>query len=224
MNNKKYRAVIIDDEQAAIDVLRLLLQEHCPEVKVCYSTLDSEEGVQLIREHQPDVVFLDIEMLRLNGFQLLEKVQDIYFHLIFTTAYDQYAIKAFKYCAMDYLLKPIMADELKTAVAKLHDDNPRYYEQTKVLEQNLQAVKEARAPERIILPQAKGYLFQKVEEILYCEAFNTYTKFFIEGKLPLLISKPLGDVEEILHSAGFFRTHRQFLVNIKKMVEFVRTD
>ncbi|MEJ7681303.1 MAG: response regulator [Segetibacter sp.] len=203
MEKEIYKAVIIDDEQNSIDVLQMLLQEHCPEVKLSGSTTSSEEGIFLIKRLLPDIVFLDIEMPKYNGFQLLEKVHDIFFHLIFTTAYDQYALKAFKFSALDYLLKPIKVDELKGAISKLQKGDRHYHEKIKVLEQNIQATKINKTLERIILPHIKGYLFQKVDEILYCEAYNTYTKFFIEGKLPMMISKPLGEVEEILEGSGF---------------------
>jgi two-component system, LytTR family, response regulator len=219
-----YNAIIIDDEQNAIDVLQLLLKEHCPEVTVIGQTISSVEGIRLIENLTPDIVFLDIEMPRLNGFQMLEKVSDIHFHLIFTTGYEQYAVKAFKSSALDYLLKPIMAQELKNAVKKLQQLDKRYYDKVRVLEQNMQAIKNNHPPERIILPHTKGYLFQKVNEILYCEALNTYTKFYIEGKPPLMITKPLGEIEEILISAFFFRTHRHYLVNLKKIIEFMRND
>jgi len=202
----------------------MLVKEHCPEVKLPGSTTSSEEGITLIKTLLPDIVFLDIEMPKYNGFQLLEQVHDIYFHLIFTAAYDQYALKAFKFSALDYLLKPILANELKSAIGKLGQGGRYYQEKIKVLEQSIQATKTNKAPERIVLPQAKGYLFQKVDEILYCEAYNTYTKFFIEGKQAIMISKPLGEVEEILTDAGFFRPHRHFLINVKKIIEFIRTD
>ncbi len=224
MEKETYKAVIIDDEQNSIDVLQMLLKEHCPKVKLCSSTTSSEEGITLIKTLQPDIVFLDIEMPKYNGFQLLEQVHDIYFHLIFTTAYDKYALKAFKYSALDYLLKPIMADELKGAIDKLLQGGRYYQEKIKVLEQSIQATKTNKPPERIVLPHAKGYLFQKVDEIVYCEAYNTYTKFFIQGNQPFMISKPLGEVEEVLEGAGFFRTHRHFLINIKKITEYIRTD
>lgn len=117
-----------------------------------------------------------------------------------------------------------MANELKNAIAKLSNGDKHYQEKIKVLEENIQAIKTNNPPERIVLPHSKGYLFQKVDEILYCEAYNTYTKFFIEGKQPIMISKPLGEVEDILADAGFFRTHRHFLISIKKITEFVRAD
>jgi two-component system LytT family response regulator len=224
VEKQNYKAVIIDDEQNSIDVLKTLLTEHCPEVKICESTTSSEEGITIIKTLLPDIVFLDIEMPKYNGFQLLERVPDIYFQLIFTTAYDQYALKAFKYSAVDYLLKPIMADELKNAVNKLSDGDKYYQEKIKVLEQNIQAAKTNNPPEKIVLPHDKGYLFQKIDEIVYCEAFNTYSKFFIEGRQPIMISKPLGEVDQILSDAGFFRPHRHFLINIKKITEFIRAD
>lgn len=104
MEKQTFKAVIIDDEQNSIDVLKMMLAEHCPEVQLCGSTISSEKGIALIKTLLPDIVFLDIEMPKYNGFQLLEQVHDIYFQLIFTTAYDQYALKAFKYSAVDYLL------------------------------------------------------------------------------------------------------------------------
>ena len=224
MEKQTYKAVIIDDEQNSIDVLKTLLTEHCPEVKIFESTTSSEEGITLIKTLLPDIVFLDIEMPKYNGFQLLEQVHDIFFQLIFTTAYDQYALKAFKCSAVDYLLKPIMVDELKNAVNKLSNGDKHYQEKIKVLEQNIHAAITNNPPEKIVLPHAKGYLFQKIDEIVYCEAFNTYTKFFIEGKQAIMISKPLGEVEEILADAGFFRPHRHFLINIKEITEFIRSD
>ncbi|TDH28091.1 response regulator transcription factor [Segetibacter sp. 3557_3] len=224
MRKETYKAVIIDDEQNAIDVLRLLLIENCPEVQICGSTISSETGIELIRKELPDIVFLDIEMPKLNGFQLLEQVSDLYFCLIFTTAYDQYALKAFKFSALDYLLKPIISDELKAAVVKVLQGGRKYQEKVDVMQQGMKSYKSCEALERIILPHARGYLFQRVDEIIYCEAYNTYTKFFLEAKPPIMISKPLAEIDDILNLSGFFRTHRQFLVNTKKIIEFVRTE
>lgn len=221
---RSWTAVLIDDEPGALAVMQLLLQKHCIQVNIVGKTANSAEGAALIKNKKPDIVFLDIEMPQLNGFQLLEQVEDIDFHLIFTTAYDQYAVQAFRYSAVDYLLKPIVPEDLVNAMARLEHRSRGNREQMQVLEQNMQSVRNQQVPDRITLPHTRGYLFQKVADIIYCEAHNTYTKFFVEGKDPLLISKALGDVEEMLGGGPFFRTHRQYLVNIQKITELLRTD
>jgi two-component system LytT family response regulator len=217
-------AVLIDDEPGALAVMQLLLQKHCIQINIIGKTSNSVEGAALIKAKKPDIVFLDIEMPQLNGFQLLEQVEDIDFHLIFTTAYDQYAVQAFRYSAVDYLLKPIVAEDLVNAMARLEQRTKGNREQVQALEQNIHAIRNQQVPDRITLPHTRGYIFQKTADIIYCEAHNTYTKFYIEGKEPLLISKPLGDVEEMLNGGPFFRTHRQYLVNIQKITELLRTD
>lgn len=222
--NEKYKAVIIDDEQYAIEVLLMMLQKNCENVEVAGYTTQSAEGVKLIKDINPDIVFLDIEMPRLNGFQILEQLNELYFHLIFTTAYDQYAVKAFRYSALDYLMKPIIAKDLREAINKLPEKKRIDKEHLKITEQNLQIIKSNAVPDKIILPHTKGYTFQKIDEIIYCEAMSAYTKFILEGKPPLVIAKGLGDMEELLKDAGFFRTHRQYLVNIKKIQELLRED
>ena len=221
---KKWTAILIDDEPGALAVMQLLLQKHCIQVNIIGKTSNSVDAVAMIKDKKPDIVFLDIEMPYLNGFQVLEQLEDFDFHLIFTTAYDQYAVQAFRYSAIDYLLKPIVAEDLTNAMARLEMRNKGNREQVQALEQNMQSVRNQQFPDRITLPHTRGYIFQKTADIIYCEAHNTYTKFFIEGKEPLLISKPLGDVEEILGIGPFFRTHRQYLVNIQKITELLRTD
>lgn len=222
---EKYKAVIIDDEPYSIDVLRMLLQSECADViRIAGTTTESTQGIQLLNTLQPDVVFLDIEMPRLNGFQLLDGVQNLYFHLIFTTAYDKYAVKAFRYSALDYLMKPINAKELKEAIARLPDRQRLNREHLKLTEKNLQSLTAQGAPEQIILPHAKGYLFQKLDSIIYCEAMGAYTKFFIENKPAFVTSKALSEIEELLNESHFFRIHRQYIINIKKVQEMLRED
>jgi len=222
---EKYKAVIIDDEPYSIDVLTMLLTRNdVHDIEIAGTTTESTEGIQLINQLQPDVVFLDIEMPRLNGFQLLDQVQNLYFHLIFTTAYDKYAVKAFRYSALDYLMKPINAKELDEAVAKLPLKKKVDKEHLKMTEKNLQTLTAHTIPDQIILPHAKGYLFQKIEAIIYCEAMGAYTKFFTENKQAFITSKALSEVEELLTDSYFFRIHRQYIVNIKKVQEMLRED
>jgi two-component system LytT family response regulator len=221
---EKYKTIIIDDEPHAIEVLQILLEKNCKQVEVAGTATKSIEGISLIDHLIPDLVFLDIEMPRMNGFQLLDELHDLHFHLIFTTAYDQYAVKAFRYSALDYLMKPIVAKELIEAINKLPEKSHIEKDHLKVTEENLHTIKSHSIPERIVLPHAKGYTFLKIDEIIYCEAMSSYTKLIIEGKPPLVISKGLGDIEELLKDASFFRAHRQYLINTKKIQELIRED
>lgn len=217
-----HKAIIIDDEINAIEVLQHLIKRYCPQIEIVATTCDSEQGEELIRKHVPQLLFLDIEMPKQNGFQLLEKVDDLDFNVVFTTAYDQYALRAFRFSALDYIMKPIGVNELIAVVERLDRSSKLQATQLNMLKENL--LMRTEMPERIALPHLKGYIFQDVSKIIYCEANNTYTRFYIEGRAPMLISKPLGELEEILTIGYFFRIHRQYLVNVKKIVELLRTE
>jgi len=223
-SNNELTAVVVDDESNALTVMEILLKKYCPNVKILALVNNSKGAVQLIKDHKPDIVFLDIEMPQLNGFQILEQVSDESFHLIFTTAYDQYAVKAFKYSAIDYLLKPIERNELIAAVARIDLQDKTRTERISVLENNMVKPESKSKIETIALPHAKGYLFQPMADIVFCESNNTYTTFYIKNKTPLLISKSLGEIENILSPDLFFRVHRQYLVNLKEITELIRAD
>jgi two-component system LytT family response regulator len=216
------RAIIIDDEPYAVEVLQMNLQQHCPKVQVVATTTDSQQGEDLLRKHRPDVLFLDIEMPKLNGFQLLERVDDLFFQIVFTTAYDRYALRAFRFSALDYLLKPIDVYELIRVVERLERMQIPVPSQIELLKEQMQ--EPTKTPTRIALPNLRGYVFQEVADIMYCESNNTYTYIFLDGKQePIVISSSLGDLEEVLDN-GFFRIHRQYLVNVNKITELLRTD
>lgn len=216
------KAIIIDDEQLAINALKALLQFYTPNIQIIASTTHSEEGVQLIKNLKPDIVFLDIEMPHLNGFQVLDLVKECTFNLIFVTAYDSYAIRAFRYAAIDYVLKPIDPDILKDAIAKITPQTQTIKEQIQLLNDNVSNTKIN--PERIILPHLKGYSIVQINDIIYCESDNTYTTFYLDNKNPLTVSKPLIDIEHTLEFLGFFRIHREYLINTKKVKEILNTD
>jgi two-component system LytT family response regulator len=224
MHQPIYKAIIVDDEPNALVVMQVLLAKHCPNVQVLAATESSITAIELIKELRPHIVFLDIEMPQLNGFQLLEKVSDENFHLVFTTAYDQYAVKAFRYSAVDYLLKPIVVEDLIRSVAKIDAHDATQRQRVAALAANMQKAEKKLPPDIIALPHARGYIFQPVQEILYCEASNTYTTFYFDNKPSVLICKPLGEVEKLLDGNVFFRIHRQYLVNIKKIKELIRSD
>ncbi len=168
-------------------------------------------------------VFLDVEMPWMNGFEMLEILGDVNFSIIFTTAHDEFAAKAFRISAVDYLLKPIDADDLKIAVQKVE----RKMDEGSSLQHISNLLKNIRKPsaeQKIALPQREGYEFIDVSSIMYCEAEGAYTKIFIRDKKPMLISRTLGDVEELLPPDIFQRIHNSTLINVNYVSQFLRSD
>jgi two-component system LytT family response regulator len=217
------KAILIDDERDALEMLEWIIKKHCPELEIiamCDSALD---GLEKIRSLKPELVFLDIEMPQLNGFDLLERLGKYNFEVIFTTAYNQFAIKALKICALDYLLKPIDGDELKTAVQKA------LTRKSKVSSEQLEMLMNYFKPEkpkvrRVALTASDHLVFVDTNDILYCESDSNYTTFFLVKGEKVMISKTLKDVEEILEGADFFRIHASFLINMKHVSKFTRGD
>ena len=224
MRIRTLRAIIVDDEPDCVAVLEMLLKKYCPQVEVVGATTKSTEGVKLITALNPDVVFLDIEMPILNGFQLLDKLDVVNFQLVFTTAYDRYAVQAFRYSAIDFLLKPIDSQELIAAVSKIEHMHAIDQRQLDLLRRHLYPPQKSLV-DKIALPYAHGYLFVDLAQIVVCESDGSYTKFFLLNGDEHLITRSLGEVEETLEPNGsFFRLHRQFLINLKHIKRFVRTD
>ncbi|MCX6205792.1 MAG: LytTR family DNA-binding domain-containing protein [Bacteroidetes bacterium] len=216
------KAVIIDDEPDCVKLLALQLKMYCPQVQVLAECTSSEKGLLKIKELLPDIVFLDIEMPLMNGFELLEKIGHINFSLVFVTAYDQFAVKAFRFNALDYLLKPIDGKDLKVAVEKALQQRPNQ-EQLKLMKQQLNAG-EKYFPDKIALPYQNGVIFTEVKNVLYCESENNYTRFQVAGGQQYLVSKTLGDIQEVLEERNFLRVHRQYLVNLDHIKKYVRGE
>ncbi|MFN8345968.1 MAG: LytTR family transcriptional regulator DNA-binding domain-containing protein [Spirosomataceae bacterium] len=217
------RAIIIDDEPDAVELLAIRLGQKCPQVEVVATCTSSVKGVATILELRPDVVFLDIEMPQMNGFQVLEAVEGIPFALIFVTAYDKFALKAFRYSAIDYLLKPIDSIELVQAVSKIEKQKQTSKEQvTHLRNQYFGGAKTV--PDRIALPYQNGVAFVKLSEILYCESDDNYTKFYLPDGQSYLVTKPLKEVQELLEERGFLRIHRQYLINLDHIKKFVKGE
>jgi two-component system LytT family response regulator len=216
------KAILIDDEQNALEMLEWMLQKHCPDVTIlamCSSPLD---GIQKIQELKPDLIFLDIEMPQLNGFDLLARLGKHNADVIFTTAYNQFAVKAFKACALDYLLKPIDPDDLKSAVAKAaNNKNKMSQEQLELL---MNYMKPEKKSKRVALTASDHLVFVETDNIIYCESDSNYTIFFLKGGEKVMVSKTLKDVEEILEGADFFRIHASYLINMKHVSKFTRGD
>jgi two-component system LytT family response regulator len=216
------KAIIIDDEPDCVKLLALQLKMYCPQVKVLGECLSSEDGYLKIKELQPDIVFLDIEMPVMNGFQLLEKIGDINFSIVFVTAYDQFAVKAFRFNALDYMLKPIDGKDLQSAVDKALQQRP-IPQQLQLMKQQIHGG-EKYQPDKIALPYQNGVIFTDIKNVLYCESENNYTRFTITGGQQYLVSKTLGDIEEVLTERSFLRVHRQYFVNLDHIKKYVRGD
>ncbi|MGZ8557184.1 MAG: LytR/AlgR family response regulator transcription factor [Chitinophagaceae bacterium] len=216
------KAIIIDDEQHCVKALLNDLQKNCPSVEVLDSCYSAKEGIMSIKKNHPDLVFLDVEMPWMNGFEMLEVLSDVNFSIIFTTAHDEFAAKAFRISAVDYLLKPIDAHDLKEAVIKAeqklqHPGNIH-------IENLLRNIKIPSAQQKIALSYKDGYEFVEVSHIIYCQAEGAYTKVFLDNRKYILVSKTLGDIEELLPVDLFQRIHHSTVVNLGFITHFVRSD
>ncbi len=207
-------AIIIDDERTSRDTLRKMLERYCPELTVIAEADGYQKGLEVLRQLSPDVLFLDVQMPDGSGFKLLESLQGIDFEVIFTTAYDSYAIQAIRFSALDYLLKPIDAAELKEAVEKVKKikEKPAVNKKVEVLIDSLQ--RPERFPERVVLHTADTIHVVDSSSIVRCESDDYYTRFYFKDESSLLISKTLKDVEEMLTPHHFIRVHKSHLVNI----------
>ncbi len=217
------KAIIIDDEQSCIDSLQYDLEKHCPEVQVAEACLSPKEGLLSIRRHQPDLLFLDVQMPWMNGFEMLEVLGEINFAVVFTTAYDQFAAHAFRISAVDYLLKPIDVNDLTEAVTKAARQIAQKSGSAHI-DNLLQNIKKPDAQQRIAFAGREGYEFVEVQNIVYAKAEGAYTHVFLKDKRKLVISKTLSDVEEILASASFQRIHHSALINLSHVTHFVKSD
>ncbi len=205
------KAVIIDDEKDSREILANYVSKYCPDIEVCGFGESVETGLKAIRDHHPEIVFLDIEMPYGNGFDLLDRARDMDFETIFVTAFDHYAMQALNQSASYYLLKPIDIDELVKAVDKIKSERAEknYTQHAKVLIDNLRSG----APQKIMLPTMEGFEIVNIQSIQYCEAEDNFTKFHFEDQKPLLICRTLKYFEDILKSYRFIRIHRSYLVN-----------
>lgn len=215
------RAVIIDDEDASRLTLNGLLARYVPDVKVIAEGVDVESGLAVIKQHTPDLVFLDIQMPDGSGFRLLEMLGDIDFNVIFTTAFDQYAIKAIKFSALDYLLKPVVPEDLVKAVEKHREriSNPDLGKNFKALMENLTP-----EPKKIVLHTFEGMHVVDTSDIIRCQSDDCYTNFFLQGGKRIIVSKTLKEIEEQLSGKDFIRPHKSHLINIEYIRTVVRND
>lgn len=208
------KSVIIEDELISRETLKGYVEKYCDGVEVVAEGGNVEEGLAVIQEHQPDIVFLDVEMPYGNAFDLLEKVPEINFETIFVTAYSNYAVEALNYSASYYILKPVDIDELVKAVDKVKEEHSKksFSMHTKVLVENLQNASNQK--KKIVLPVIDGFEVVEVQEIIRCQANDNFTDFFLVNGSKKLICRTLKHYDEILSELGFMRVHRSHLINM----------
>lgn len=214
-------AYIIDDEPFSSDALRVLLEKHCPEIQIKGIFNQSPKALEAIQLAAPDLLFLDIEMPQLNGFDLLRQCKTTNFSVIFTTAYDQFAVKAFKFNALDYLLKPIDKDELIQAVASAKKQSAISIQKI----DTVQYLKNNPTPDRIALPVEQALIFIEVKDLIYATADGAYVSVFVANLTkPIIITKSLSAIEELLNNTNFFRAHKSFLINLKHIKKIIKSE
>jgi len=219
----KLNAILIDDELSSLQNLQQKLTEFCPDVAIIATALKPEDGILLIREHKPDVIFLDIEMPRMNGFRMLDELSGFDFDIIFTTAYNHYAVDAIRNSAFDYLMKPVGIKDLQDAVERLaRHRQTQTKDKLDVLRQSLSAGRNQ--DEVIAVPTNDGLEFIPIKNILHIESNSNYSRLFLlEGKA-LLVTKLLKEFEDLLVPYQFFRVHNSHLINLKYIKKYIRGE
>ncbi len=216
----KLKTLIIDDEPDAVHLLQLQLAQNCPQVEVIATFTSSVKAVNEIENLQFDLLFLDIEMPVINGFELLQKILHLHFSVIFITAYNQYALKAFRFNALDYLVKPIDTSDLLEAVAKAEKKIKPTTTQLSLLQRQMRG----EIATKIAIPGQNGVSFIELNEIVFVEASNNYSKLILTDKRIFTISKTLKDVQDVLEESHFLRVHRQYIINLNHVKQFNRNE
>jgi two-component system, LytTR family, response regulator len=217
------RCILVDDEKNSLEMMEWLLNTYCPQVKIEALCNGAESGLDAIAKYQPDVVFLDIEMPHMNGFDMLEQIDKLFFDVVFCTAYDQFAIKAFKYSALNYLLKPVDPDDLKETIRRI--EVKRSVPTREQMELLINGIRnnQRQTVTRIALTTNDGMIFVSTSEILYCEAESNYTSVVLQNR-KIVVCKTLKEIDEALAGPDFYRIHNSFLININQIQRFVRGD
>jgi two-component system LytT family response regulator len=218
------KAILIDDEVNCLNSLNKLISDFCPEVQVDDLCRSGKKALESIERIGPELVFLDIEMPVMNGFELLEHFKQIPFSVIFTTGYDQYAIKAIRFSALDYLLKPIEPKELIAAVHKVQvQKNPPFAEQFRMLMDQIQHRETGLT--KIAVPTSEGFELILADQIIRCEADSNYTRLFLKNRTRIVACRTLKEIEEQLHNFNYFlRVHHSYIVNLNEVTKYIRGE
>ncbi len=216
--------ILIDDEKNALDVLEMQVQQFCTDINIVAKCEGGVNGIAAIKKLNPDLIFLDIEMPHKNGFDVLTETNQCTYDVIFTTAYNQFAIKAFKFSAVDYLLKPIDIVELQAAIEKVRNKNgnTRLDDKIKLLFQQLQT--QQKHTHKIALPTGDGMQFLEPDEIMRCESDSNYTHIFLANGKKITLAKTLKEVEENIEGNPFFRVHQSHLINMNHINKYFKGD
>jgi len=217
------KAILIDDETHCRESLSIQLEKYCSEIQLLAKCSSGAEGLDAVAEHQPDVVFLDVEMPTMNGFEMLQQFSHIPFEVIFTTGYDAYAIKAIRFSAIDYLLKPIDKDELIKAVAKVsRKTDHNLNQQLDILLEKLD--NKHALLQKIALPTLEGFELVSLENILHCKADSNYTHVVLKHGKTVLVSRTLKEIEELLEGQAFLRVHHSHIVNLNEIARYIKGE
>ena len=216
------RAIVVDDEAPSREVMCNYLRDFCADVEVVATASSVKSGYRAIQKHNPDVVFLDIEMPDGKGFDLLQMFGKINFRVIFVTAYSEYAIKAFRVNAADYLLKPVRIDELNAAVEKIRTENKQIFGAEKVAGLLKSLAESSAFQPTIVVSNIKGFEVLKINEIIMCKADGYCTNFYLEGNKKVISSKNLKQYEDLLAEHYVIRVHHSYLVNLRHVQSYSR--
>jgi two-component system LytT family response regulator len=216
------KAIIVDDEKISREILQDYLNKYCKDVSVLALAESAAQGKEMVIKHKPDIVFLDVEMPKGNGFDMLEQLDEINFETVFVTAFDNYAIQALNYSAAYYILKPVSIDELISAVEKIkkakEKNNPALH--TKVLLENMHSP--TANNRKIVLPLQDGFEVVNVQDIVHCDANDNFTDFHFIARPKMMICRTLKFYEELLKDSGFLRVHKSHLINLNHVAKYTR--
>lgn len=218
--------LIVDDEFQSRKLITKMLSLFFPEINIIAEAATVNEALLYIEHNKPGLIFLDIQLQKENGFDLLNKITSHRFELIFITAYNEFAVKAFRYNALDYLMKPVAADEFREAVKKalnkIKESKKTSLVQLELL--NHQLKHPQKLPGRIVIPSVEGYLVIPIDNISYCHANSNYTEFYLTDKTKVISSYNMGQYEDILNEHNFFRIHRSFMINLAHIRMFKKGE
>lgn len=221
----KITTILVDDEPRGLSSLKKLLEFNCPELEIAATCSNADEAREMIAQLKPGLVFLDIAMPEKNGFDLLDEINDINFEIIFVTAHNDFMLQAFRFSAVDYLLKPVednlLTEAVKRAVKRIEEKTTGSGLET--LLYNLRS-KEGGQKLKMCIPSLKGFQVVKLTDIIYCEASTNYTNFHFTGRPVICASKPIHEYETLLNDCGFVRIHKSFLINMEHVKEYQRGE